>query len=290
MNLSHIRILVAVVETGSFTKAAEMLDITQSGVSHAISSLESKLGISLLVRERNGITLTESGERILCHCREILYRVNCISEEAQKFSNMEKGKIRIGSFPSASSRLLPKILASFHRKHPNVEIVLFEGTDQEVLEWLHSSTIDIAFTTSQEDGFEVIPVSRDPFYAVLPPEHHLSVSKFLEISKVKNESFIMPKGGCQPLIIEAFTRMGISPNIQYEVQDMNTVLSMVQERLGWTIVPEKILPDTLTGVSPIPLHPPIWREIGLAVLSSKESSDTVKSFIEETKKVFQVKR
>ncbi|MBT2700351.1 LysR family transcriptional regulator [Bacillus sp. ISL-40] len=289
MNLSHIRILVAVVETGSFTKAAEMLDITQSGVSHAISSLESELEIPLLVRERNGITLTESGERILGHCREILYRVNRISEEAQKFSNMEKGKIRIGSFPSAASRLFPKILASFHRKHPNVEIVLFEGTDEEVLEWLHSLSIDIAFTTSQEDGFEVIPVSRDQYYAVLPPEHHLFESNFLDVSNVKNEPFIMPKGGCQPLIIETFAKIGISPNIKYQVRDMGTVLSMVQEGLGWTIVPEKVLPNELTGVSPIPLYPSVWRNIGLAVLSLKESPDIVKSFIEEAKKVFQVK-
>lgn len=290
MNLSHIRILVAVVETGSFTKAAEILDITQSGVSHAISSLESELEISLLVRERSGITLTESGERILNHCREILNRVNCISEEAQRFSNIEKGKIRIGSFPSAISRLLPKILASFQRKLPNVEIVLFEGTDKEVLEWLKSSTIDIAFTSSQEPGFEMIPVSRDQYYAVLPSEDHLLKSKFLDVSKVKSEPFIMPKGGCQPLIMETFGKIGITPDIKYSVQDMGTVLSMVQEGLGWTIVPEKVLPSELTGVSPIPLYPAVWRDIGLAVLSLKESPDIVKSFIEEAKIVYQVKQ
>jgi DNA-binding transcriptional LysR family regulator len=191
------------------------------------------------------------------------------------------------SFPSATSRLLPKILASFQRKHPNVEIVLFEGTDEEVLEWLHSLTIDIAFTSSQKDGFEVIPVSRDQYYAVIP-EHYLFESKFLDVSKVKNEPFIMPKGGCEPLIINTFEKMGISPYIKYEVRDMGTVFLMVQEKLGWTIVPEKVLPNSLTGVSPIPLYPPVWRDIGLAVHSLKESPDIVKSFIEEAKRVFQV--
>lgn len=290
MNLSHIRILVTVVETGSFTKAAEILELTQSGVSHAISSLESELEISLLVRERSGITLTESGERILNHCREILNRVNCISEEAQRFSNMEKGKIRIGSFPSAISRLLPKILASFHRKLPNVEIVLFEGTDEEVLEWLKSSTIDIAFTSTQEVGFEVIPVSRDQYYAVLPSEYQHFESQFLDIAKVKNEPFIMPKGGCQPLIMETFEKIGIAPDIKYSVRDMSTVLSMVQEGLGWTILPEKVLPNLLKSVSTIPLYPHVWRDIGLAVNSLRECPDIVKSFIEEAKKVYQVKQ
>lgn len=285
MNLPHIRIFIAVVETGSFTKAAEMLAITQSGVSHAISSLESELGIPLLVRARNGITVTESGEQILGHCREILYRLNCISEEAQKFT--EKGKIRIGSFPSASSRVLPKILATFHRKHPNVDIVLFEGTNSEILDWLRSSTIDIAFTSSKEGEFEVVPVSRDQFYAVLPPGHHQFESKFLEISQVKDDPFILPKAGCEPLLIEAFAKMGISPNIKYEVRDVGTILSMVEERLGWTLVPETVLPNTLKGVSSIPINPPVWRDIGLAVHSLIESPDIVKSFIEEAKRVSQ---
>lgn len=113
-------------------------------------------------------------------------------------------------------------------------------------------------------------------------------SKFIEISKVKDEPFIMPRAGCEPLIIEAFAKMGIPPNIQYEVRDMSTILSMVQERLGWTIIPEKALPNALKGVSPIPLYPPVWRDIGLAVHSLKESHYTVKSFIEEAKQVFQV--
>lgn len=288
MNLSHIRIFVAVVTTGSFTKAAELLDLTQSGVSHAISSLEKSFETKLLIRERNGIAVTESGEKILYHSKQVLQHMNSISEEAKKFSNFKKGKLRIGSLPSASMTLLPKVLASFQKKYPNVEIVLFEGNAEEIMDWLNNATIDLAVTTDRNSSFDNIPIIRDPFLAVLPINHPLAKSPQIDIWKIKNEAFIMPKGGCQSLIIEAFAKLDISPNIQYSVQDMNTIFSMVQEGLGWTIVPQKSIPVTTTSVISISINPSIWRDIGIVVPPKSNSSEICQAFISEAKKVFQL--
>lgn len=282
MNLNHIKVLVAVVEAGGFTKASEILSITQSGISHAIAGLEKELGIPLLVRDRQGVTLTEAGVRIFPHCKEILSRIEQIQEESYHVLHLQKGKIKIGSFPSAISHVLPKILASYQRKYPLIEIVLFEGTDQEVLGWLQERIIDIAFVTLPQSNFETVPVSKDCLYAVIHAEHPKAKTQLIELQTMINEPFIMSKGGCEPLITKVFCSLQLKPNIQYEVRDMTTILAMIREGLGWTIVPEKALPHSLENVAAIPLSPTVWRNIGIAFHPNQQSY-AAKMFIEEAK-------
>lgn len=286
MNITQLQILSAVVDTGSFTKAGDKLEITQSGISHAISSLEQELGVSLLVRERSGISLTESGERVLRHVRDILHRLDCIRDETESLSKLEKGKVRIGSFPSASSRIFPKILASFQRKYPKIEVILFEGTDQEILEWIGNRVVDVGFTTLPQVGLSTIPINKDRLFVVLTENHALGEEDQIKIQNVIKEPFILSKGGCEPIIQEVFKNHKVSPDVKYEVKDMTTILAMVQEGIGWTIVPEKALPNQLSCITAIPLYPPVWRQVGLAIQSKDKCSHAVQAFIKEAEEVY----
>ncbi len=117
MSIVRFEIITKVVESGSFTATAEKLNMTQSAVSHAVASLESELGASLLIRDRKkGITLTTVGQKVLPHIREILKRMESIHQEVVLATNLETGMIRVGTFASASSCLLPKLLAKFQKK------------------------------------------------------------------------------------------------------------------------------------------------------------------------------
>jgi len=119
MSIVRLEIFSKVIELGSFTKAAKRLNMTQSAVSHAISSLETEWGVSLLIRDRRkGISLTEIGKNTLPHIREVLNRMESINQEIALAKSIETGTIRIGTFASASSCLLPKLLVKFQKKTP----------------------------------------------------------------------------------------------------------------------------------------------------------------------------
>src|SRR5262249_48716055 len=145
MTFSQLQIFASVVKAGNFTVAAGHLGMTQSGVSHAIAGLESELGVELLSRERGGVILTDAGKRMLVYAQEILTQADYMRQEAAQFAGGEKGKLRIGAIWSVSARLLPGIMGAFRRQHPGIEMILFEGTDQEVEDWIMSGAVDVGF-------------------------------------------------------------------------------------------------------------------------------------------------
>lgn len=288
MTISQLGVFVKVVDMGSFTKAAEALNMTQSAVSHAIAGLEAELGVVLLIRNRRqGIILSDFGRRVLEPIRGILNGVAHIEQEAAAEKGLESGTIRVGSFPSAAARLLPKIMGTFEKLHPNIDIVLFEGTDQEVAEWLHSRVIDVGFVAQSAPGNDMIPLTKDKMVAVLPKDHVLGGSQILSVSALVDHPFIMSSGGCEPLIMELFSRSQCSPSVKFEVRDTATILNMVQEGLGITIVPEMALPDRTPNVIVKDLQPSMCRYLGLRCPFINEATPAVLSFIAVGQSLFQ---
>ncbi|KAE9713435.1 LysR family transcriptional regulator, partial [Escherichia coli] len=121
------KVFLTVIECGSFTKAGEKLGLTQSGVSHNIAKLESELGIVLLRRNRNGLSLTDAGERVMPHIRQIMYHAALLEQEAALIQGMEVGSIKIGTFPSFSSNVLPRLIHRFTQSYPHIKLELYEG-------------------------------------------------------------------------------------------------------------------------------------------------------------------
>lgn len=107
MTLQQLEVFIKVSETGSFTKAGELLSLTQSAISHIISSLEIELGFTLLYRNRSGITITNEGKKILQHALDILNKTELLKQEASSIIGIESGTLKIGCFPSVSAKILP---------------------------------------------------------------------------------------------------------------------------------------------------------------------------------------
>lgn len=280
VNLFQLEVLVKVVDTENFTKAGEILGLTQSGVSHTISALEAELGISLLNRGRNGVTLTDAGERMIGHMRNILMDSQHLKQISAAIQGMEQGTIRIGSFPSVSAKLLPKILSQFTRLYPAISLELEEGGYQDITQWVNQGTVDVGFVSLPVTGLEVIPLLRDPLMVVLPARHPLGQEPFVDLKQVVNELFIMPKSGCEALVRATFRSAGCAPHVLFEVEDNQTIISMVEEGLGYTIVPRLTLPPAINGATIVELRPVTHRQIGLAVKSLKDSTPAVRKFIE----------
>jgi DNA-binding transcriptional LysR family regulator len=276
MTLAQLQVFVAAAESGSFTRAADALGYTQSAVSQMINNLEKELGVQLFHRSRSGITPTGIGERMLSHARHILQITSCMQQEAASARGLEVGVLRIGSIPSVAAKVLPGLIGSFRRRFPQVDIVLFEGEHEEIHNWITSSVVDIGFTTMPDKDLQTIPLLCDEMKVILPDQHPLKDEPFLTFDQIRDRCFIMPKDTCIKRLLSAH---GITPNVTFEVRDATTILSMVQEWIGVTILPELYLPEVMPKVVAVPLQPAIRRELVLAVRSLKCVSPITAEFI-----------
>jgi DNA-binding transcriptional LysR family regulator len=282
MTLYQLEVFLAVVQTGSFTKAGELLLASQSGVSHSISDLEKELGITLFMRNRNGVKLTDAGEQILAHAREIVNRTGQINQVVAAAKGVKHGTIRIGAFPSFSANVIPGIFQAFRSHYPGVELLLFEGSYAEVEAWIKAGAVDLGFLSIPCDGLDIIQLVSDPYVAVLPATHPLRKQDVISIEQLTHEPFLSLKSGCERLVMSAFKEKGLSLNKQFEVAENSTIISMVEAGIGVSIVPSMILPAIPSNIVVKQLSPPIIRNIGLAVLSQQTISPVVAAFIKET--------
>lgn len=276
---AQLRAFVAVIEAGSFTAAATALELTQSGISHAIAGLEAALGTTLLERDRRGVALTEAGARALGEARAALYHLEQLRRGATAPGEV-RGRLRLGLFPSVAARLLPPVIGAFARCHPGVELVLREGTDDEVREWLRTSRIDIGVVTLPQSGLTTVPLARDALLAVVPAAHPLAGADAIDVARLATEPFIMSAGGCEPLIRGIFALAGVAPQVRFAIRDVGTILALVREGLGVTIAPALTLPPTLDGLGVLGLDPPAERHLALALRELDRTTPAVVAFID----------
>jgi DNA-binding transcriptional LysR family regulator len=279
ITLAQLQAFMTVAEVGSFTKASEMLGMTQSAVSHSIASLEKELRVSLLDRDRNNIFLTEIGKRVLVQAREIAICAEKIRQETAAEVGLNTGKVRLGSFPGVSAYFLPRLLRQFQQYYPSIEVVLLEGTDDEVREWIDDRAVDIGVVTLPAQDWETFAIAQDDYMAVVYASHPLARQTQIHIRQLAQYPFILPKNGCMPIIAGMFDRANLVPKIQFEAIDLRTIFSMIQEGMGVTIVPEMALPVNLTGLHVLNLKPKRSRHLALALPSLNTASPAVKVFL-----------
>jgi DNA-binding transcriptional LysR family regulator len=284
MNFSQLQCLVALADTGSFTEAAYRIDLTQSAVSHALAALENELGVTLLERNRKGVVaLTHVGRSILPHVRALLASASAIEQEAKAVHGEASGNLRLGSMKSIiSPRLLASVLTSFRAWYPDIEVVLFEGAMHEVGEWIESSIIDVGFVLLPEKGVESTLMTTDELCVLVPSGHRLHAKTAVTPGELREEGLIMEKSQCtlQLMKMAGFEPSRTRPPIRYQASDSATILAMVREGLGITLVPRTVLPNKLEGVVALPLDPPQPLQIGLAVKSQAMASRGARLFVQ----------
>jgi DNA-binding transcriptional LysR family regulator len=283
MNFSQLQSFVALADTGSFTEAAYTIDLTQSTVSHALAALENELGVTLIERNRKGVVaLTDIGQKIIPHVRTLLAQIETIEQEAKAAHGKASGKLRLASMLSVvPPDLLAHVLTCFRTSYPDVEVVLFEGSTLEVSGWVEKSIVDVGFVLFPAQGIDVTPVTTDELCALVPVGHRLYTKAAITPKDLQEEEWIMDKNPCAFQFIEvAAGPSRIKPHIRYQASDSATVLAMIREGLGITLMPRMMLPKKLEGIVALPLDPPYQLQIGLAVRSQAMASPTAQLFIQ----------
>ena len=239
METARCRAFLAAAETGSFSRAAEVLRYTPSGVNQLVSALEKEVGFSLFSRSTKGVALTANGQLLLPVIREILHQEDRLFELSAQMNGLLIGTVTIAAYSSIATHWLPAVIRAFQQDYPHVEIKLMEGIWQEVSQWLEERTADIGFFSYQENmPFEWIPLAEDPMVALLPRSHPLAEASCYPLENCEQDSFIMPALGCDDDVAALFARRHVRPNIRYTTIENFSAMSMVEQGLGVRDVPE----------------------------------------------------
>ena len=284
LSLIKYEILQRVVELGSLTKAAENLGLTQSGVSHAIHSLESEFGFPLLSRSRSGVKLTDNGQRVLQYIRDMLVVQEQLKQEVALINGIEVGTIRIGTFTSISVHWLPGMIRQFLKQHPNIEVRLLEGDYHEIEEWLLKGEIDFGFVSLPTmDSFRIIPLRDDRMLCIMPQEHPLSDQPLIRYSQIAEEPFIMPKEGSDYDVRRVLRKGGIKPPVPFRAADDYAIIAMVEQGLGISILPEMIIQGRTNDIIAVELEDRSCRSLGIAMNASHSSTPAAQKLIRTAK-------
>jgi DNA-binding transcriptional LysR family regulator len=278
LTLAQLRVLVAVGDHGGFTAAAERIHSTQPAVSRVIGAIERELRATLFVRHREGTSPTEAGVVAIRHARETIRHFDRLKVEVAATVGQITGTLRMASLPSATGSLLAAPLRTFADRHPNVDLRLFEGTDQEVRDWLTQGAADLGVVTLPAPGYECVALGADEMVAVLSPGHRLADAPAVKLGLLAGERFILPTGGCGPLILSAARRAGVVLDIAFEAQEPQSIIDMVAAGLGVSVVPTLSLPGKISHVATRPIDPPLPRS--LAVALSRNAGAPARAFVE----------
>jgi DNA-binding transcriptional LysR family regulator len=281
MNLSHLRSLVAIADSGSFTAAAEAMGITQSGVSQAVAALEETLGVALVVRHRRGADLTAAGERIAAYAREALGALDRIRSEADTTRGIAEGKVRLASYPSVFLTLLPALLRRFRTRYPDIQVTALEADDKEVEDWLAAGIVDLGVVLNPAPGRAAAMLGRDAWVPVLPRAHRLAQHTAIKLGTLATEPFVLATGGCEANARTLAQAAGTPlTDIQVEVRDWSSAFALVREGTGISLVPESTLPEIRRGLWIGTLAEPLYRTFGLVTSPAKTPSRAVQTFVE----------
>nr|MDH3074483.1 LysR family transcriptional regulator [Bacillus velezensis]MDH3106106.1 LysR family transcriptional regulator [Bacillus velezensis]MDH3136631.1 LysR family transcriptional regulator [Bacillus velezensis]WEY81787.1 LysR family transcriptional regulator [Bacillus velezensis] len=289
MTITQLRVFVQIAETGSFTKAGQALNMTQPAVSHAISALESELGIKLIIRERrNGVRLTDTGGKILVHIREVLKGIEKAEQLAAAERGLEQGTIHIGTFPAASAYFIPKLISVFKKRYPKLELVLHEGTADEVKEWLQSRMIDAGILLFPTEDMDSFLLKKDKMAAVMHKDHPLAARSTVTIKDLDGEPMVVCEGGYTSPFAGLFKQAGAELCAAFTVFNVSTSINMVREGLGMAILSDMSMAGNplLEEVVIKEFTPDVFREVQLAVPSMKDASLAAKLFIDVAEELF----
>lgn len=279
------RIVKQIMESGSFTKAAEKLNMTQSAVSHAVGTFENELGFPIFIRNKSGVGLTSEGEALRPYIETLVITEDRLFNEANAINAVEAGTLRVGSFATASSRILPQIMKVYDERYPNIKVELIDSDYEIIKEKLEDGSIDIAVLEEKyiDKDYYKLPYLYDELMVVVPNLPAFQGLKSMPIGGIPSYPFIMPDNDQDTFLKQMLKKYDVSPNIKYRFQLLSTVFAMIEVGLGITIVSETALKTYKFDVLMIPLEPKLYRNVSLVALRPQMSAPVVKAFFDVAK-------
>lgn len=292
MDLKQLNYFVTIVDYKSFSKAAQILHISQPSLSNAVKSLENELGFQILDRNTRNIELTEAGTILYKKASSLLLEMDIVKKEMEDVKNIGSGEIQLGMIESVK-HWIPKVILQYNDDFPNIRIKLTEVlSGDDVKNSLRNYKTHAIITNQfiQEDDIETIPLYNEKLVLVLHESNQLMNHANLTLKDLVGEPFIISSEGFQTRedVLNAFAMEDAIPTIKYEIERFETALSLVREGIGISLIPEnylQALPDN-TLVKKCIDSPALDRTVYLTYLKNRYVSPAIHAFINKTKLFF----
>ncbi|MFI1027737.1 LysR family transcriptional regulator [Streptomyces sp. NPDC020951] len=298
----HLRVLRAVAATGSFSAAGRELGCTQPAVSQQMKALEASVGTPLLVRSGREMRLTQAGEALVRHAAGILSGLTAAEEEVAAIAGLRAGRVRLVSFPSGSSTLVPTALAALRAAHPGTRVSLEEAEPPQSVELLREGDCDIALAFRYErasgggsdagatgaavdgewDDLVVRPLLKDRLVALVPERHPLARGESVAIGDLAAEPWIAGCPRCRGQLVQVCERAGFTPRIDFATDDYPAVVGLVGAGLGVAVLPQLAIESVRPrGARVLTLEPAVRREIVALTLPDLAQVPAVTATLEQ---------
>jgi len=285
MNLRQLQYLVALADEKHFTRAAAREHVAQPALSQQIRSLEAELGLALVQRTTRRVSMTHAGEVLVARARRALAELDAARAELGSLAGVQAGRLSVGALHTMGPVDLSLLLATFHERHPAVELTVREQSSEELAAMLREDEIDLAFLSVTEriqaHGLALRPLVSEELVVVLPADHRLAGRRSLRLAELSRESFISFREGARlrELLTSSAAGAGFQPKIALESNESRRIRSLVSHGLGVAVLPRSDAegPGAVVAVSDL-VEPPLRRDVTLASRAERRPSPAAEAF------------
>ena len=285
MDTEKCKVLLRAVDTGSFTKAAEELGYTPSGVTHMMHALAADLGVPLLFRSRSGVTLTSAGQELIGSIRELVAAADRMDQQVAELQGLSVGHVRFASGASFARYMIPEIVARFKERYPNITLEIMEAGGSEMRAAIAEHRISMGFLTRKEADRNFISLCSDDMLAIVPEDSPLADREVMDLDELAQYPYIGVNIDYDHDVEYIVKKMGFSAKPFLVSRDEQAIIAMVREGLGVSIVAGLHVAFDSEGIVGIPLKPRYLRDVGLAIVSEESLSPAERKFIEVAQEV-----
>lgn len=246
MELRQLEYFVAVAEEENFTRAAERVHISQSGVSAQVRQLEHDLGASLFDRSGRSVRLTPAGTAALRHARSALAAADAVRQAVDEVNGLIRGRLVVGMVTACTVTPLFDALSALHHQHPGVEMVLLEDTSDRLVERLRAGTVDLALISTSgttPPGLEAYEIIREPLVAAMPSDHPLCEQPEVTLADLARHPVVsLPTGaGVRAVFDDACAAAGVDVEIAFQAGAPSAIADLAIRGLGVAILSESLV-------------------------------------------------
>ncbi|MFM0167369.1 LysR family transcriptional regulator [Paraburkholderia sediminicola] len=244
LDLTSLRLFVAVCQEQNIARAAEREFIASSAVSRRIAEIEALIGLPVIQRQSRGITVTPVGETVLRYALAIIGNIEQMSAELSRFSSGAKGRVRVVANLSSIVQFLPEDVAAFGRVFPEVSIELEEENSSDVLRIVdeHGADFGICNAVAGSEAFEQVPYREDRLAVLVPGGHRLTDVSRVAFEALLDDSFVglRSESALTQLLAQQAASVGRQLDVKIRVSSLDALCRMVHAGLGIAIVPEQV--------------------------------------------------
>lgn len=281
MTLFSYKVFLTTVEQMNFRKAADILNLTPSAVSHCIGNMEEELGFPLFIRKKNKISLTSDAEILLQYVRQLLQAEEVVNQAIDELKGLERGFVRLGCFNSVCTKWIPELVKEFSEIYPGIEVEIFQGTYNDIVNWITNGDIDIGFlSVSSAGNIPIEPLYNDRLMAVTPKGFYEKGKKYVTVEELSTCQFVQPMENCDADSQNLFKDFGYNTKSHCHVIDDLSILTMVEAGFGVCVLPQLVVDCFNVNVDVYPLEPETYRVVGVTCYDPSKSVPAVHKLYE----------